>query len=162
MEIQRDLQSVVKQYLSELKSKIDNDTSWVLPHIARNGFNQEFRKQLKAYDIKKYIYMVTFTISPKLHSVITEDLKHEVEQFIEKTPDRKPLKVLNMQYVCELHKDGRPHYHSLIVTERPLAKDRFNYYIGKYGNIDVAKNKQGSTEEILNYISKSGVPKILL
>lgn len=147
-----DISKVVTEYLNKLEKK--ESVEHLVHHISRSSFHSEFTKQLKARDVKKYIYMVTFTIDPKIHPILTEELEDQIETFIIKQGERPALKVLEMEFAKEAHKDGRPHWHALVVTSKPLAKNRFNYYISKFGNVDVRKNNQGTTEEIKNYINK--------
>ncbi len=153
------MENIVSRYLVDLKEH--NDTDWVNTHIGAD-FHREFKKQLKSRDLKRYIYMATFTIDPSKHPEVTPELTNEITDFIESQAKRTALRLKKFTYVQEEHKDGRPHWHVLIETTKALKKDRFNHFIKKYGNLDLAKNKAQQTDEIMNYISKVGLPKTLL
>lgn len=151
------IKDAVAKYIKDLQE--ENDTEWVIEHILRNDFHSEYIKQVKAKDIKKYVYMVTFTVDPNKITELDEEREDEIETFIIKQSKRTALQLNRYDVVKEHHKDGRPHWHVLAVTRKPLKKDRFNYYIKKYGNIDISKSKSGDPVEIENYIHKTGEPK---
>lgn len=104
---------------------------------------------------KDKIYLFTFTLSPKFHPVITEQLEYQVEKYIEAIVERK-LDITHLAYVKELHKSGRPHWHALVISKRILKKDRFITFIKKFGNIDISRNKAQKMETVIEYISKTG------
>lgn len=150
------MQDIAAQYLKALQE--GEDTEWVNTYVGRPDFHKAFKKALKGTKLKRYIYMVTYTVDPKKHPEMTDSLEQEVQAFIESQGKRSALGVLRYEYVKEHHKDGRPHWHALVETSRPLKKDRFNYFVKKYGNVDIAKNKAQQNTEILNYISKVETP----
>lgn len=156
------MEDIVAQYLSDLNT--GEDTSWVNNHISMDpkGFHRLFVKALKKKDKKEHIYMATFTVDPSKFPTLSESEVDTIQSFIESQAQRTALKLTQFQYVKELHKSGRPHWHALLVSEKPLKKDRFNHFIKKYGHLDLAKNKAQQTTEILNYISKISEPKVLL
>lgn len=105
---------------------------------------------------KEYMYLVTFTIDTKKY---TEKNYDEIKKYIIKQFQRKPLQVTKAQIVQEGNgKDKHIHWHVAVHTMTPLKKDRFHYYIKKYGNIDISKSKSNSYDELQNYISKEVVP----
>lgn len=124
----------------------------------------DFHKKMKSYykNAKEYRYLITFTISPKKFETITDSLEEEIEDFIESQSKRKALKITHFAYVRELHDNKRPHWHVSIKTSKCLKKDRFNYYIKKYGYIDFSKSKDTNEQESLDYLSKSGTVKELI
>lgn len=145
-----------------------------LEHLQREDFLQEhskvifddlpswhtaFKKQrdLHFKKSKRYIYMITYTIDPKKYPEVSDELIDEIEDYIKKQGQREALKVISYEYVREKHKNGRPHWHAVIETEKFLKKDRFNYY-KKYGNFDLSKTKAQTAQEALNYISKDNLP----
>lgn len=154
------MEDIAKRYLKNLQD--GDDTEWVNTYIPRSDFHKAFRKALKGTKLKKYIYMVTFTLNPTIHPDVDDTLELEVADYIEKQAIRSALKITRFEYVKEHHKSGRPHWHALIETNKPLKKDRFNYYCKKYGAIDIAKNKAQQNTEILNYISKVETPKKII
>lgn len=101
---------------------------------------------------KKYVYLVTFTKRNP------EDNDDVIEQYIVKQFKRKPLKVTEAHIAKEQTKQGVSHWHVAVETERALKKDRFNYYLKKYGFVDINKNKEQNIETTLNYISKDILP----
>ena len=151
---QQTIKDLVKDF--RLNSKI-KDFSYIFTSNIADEFHYEFKRQLREESLqgKLYIYMLTFTIDPKKHPEITPEITDVIDDLIKSQASRTALKIKNYSYVKEFHKDGRPHWHALIVTYKALAKDRFNYYISKYGNIDISKNNSQQTDEIVNYMSKS-------
>lgn len=150
------------QNMSEIVTKYRQDiregkpTEWankifLCDNIA-NEFHREFKRQLKTSDYKRHVYMLTYTIDPNKY----KENADEIEEYINRQHTRTALKIEQYQVVKEFCKNGMPHWHALVVTTKPLKKDRFNYYISKYGNIDISKNKAQETAEILNYMTKSG------
>lgn len=134
------------QYLLQLWNGPDGNISisrmetWHLLLKAYNPFN------------KKYVYLCTFTKKN------AEDDDDEIEKYIKKQFKRKPLKVVEAYIVKEKTKADVSHWHVAVETEKPLKKDRFNYYIKKYGFIDISKNKEQNIDTTINYISKDILP----
>ena len=109
---------------------------------------------------KNYMYLVTFTVDKKKVKKPNYD---SIEKYIKKQFQRSPLKVTKAQIVREGNgKDKHIHWHVAVQTAIPLKKDRFHYYIRKYGNIDISKSKTNSYEELQNYISKENTPQDIL
>lgn len=107
---------------------------------------------------KKYIYLITFTIDPKLFENIDKELEDDIEAYILRQRDRSGLHITDMYYVKELHKNGRPHWHVSVTCSRPIKKSLFKYYQRKYGNIDFSRSKGENNLDALNYMSKSETP----
>lgn len=103
-----------------------------------------------------YRYLVTFTLAPD--NVSKAD---EAEQYIRNQPNRSMLGIQYYAYVREQHKSGVPHWHSVVVTDRPLKRNRFQYYEKLYGKIDCSRTKGQTHQEALNYISKESVPEVI-
>lgn len=119
-----------------------------------NQIQRLVKDYFKERELKKYCYLITFT----LREDIQDSMIDEVEGYIKKQFLRHPLRVLEAHLVRELTKTGRPHWHIACRTSRPLKKDRFNYYIKKYGFIDISNSKTQTIDESLNYISKCNAP----
>lgn len=130
--------------------------------FADNHYCSLLSKALKERDLKSYRYMITFTLDPSKYPDVTETILHSVEEFIEGQGRRQGLSIIHYAYVRESHQNGRPHWHASIITTKPLKKDRFNYYIKKYGNIDLSKSKSTNKWEALDYLSKSGTVKTII
>lgn len=133
--------------------------SMLITKYGSNEVHNSFKKYYKQKEIqnRKYIYMLTFTVSETLHKKISEELADEIEEYLRAIEKRKSvLKIIKFSLVREYHKNGRPHWHALIETLKCLKKDRFNYYIKKYGFIDISRNKAQTDTEIINYLHKSG------
>jgi hypothetical protein len=149
------IQELVKDFRQNNNKK---DYSYIFTSNIADDFHREFKRQIKEDDkiSKGHIYMLTFTIDPNKHKIVTDELLYEIEKLINSQHSRTALKVRRYLTVREYHKNKRPHWHALIITDRPLAKDRFNHYIKKYGNIDLSKSKSQQPSEIVNYMSKTG------
>ncbi len=116
---------------------------------------QEWHQQFKKYNatVRNYVYLCTFTKSPDNK---TSDEK--IEAYIIKQFKRPPLKVVEAHIVKEFTKNNVAHWHVAVETEKPLKKDRFNYYTKIHGFVDINKNMVTNIDTTLNYISKSGTP----
>lgn len=108
-------------------------------------------KELKKPASKSHFYMVTFTLKPD--AVQNADT---ARAFIRGTAERKALGIIECHIVEELTKAGVPHWHMAIATDRPLARNRFQYYEKKFGSIDLSVTKNKTLTEALNYMSKAG------
>lgn len=157
----RDPHQQVLEFL-RLKDTSEPRPDWVLRIFS--GITPEYQAFKKAFieycdssRFKSYLYMVTFTIDKKKFKGIDD----EVEAFIRRQATRKPLKITRFLLVKEYCKSGVAHWHALIKTIIPLKKDRFNYYISKFGRIDISKSKTNDEDEIINYMSKSGTIECL-
>lgn len=113
-----------------------------------------YLQQIK--DNKRYVYMITFTLSPNSKA----DQK-SVEEFISNQARRTALQIVKFEMVKEYTKKGVPHWHALVVSKKHLAKDRFKHYIENYGNIDISKSKSQDSQHIYDYIKKEPNHKIL-
>lgn len=119
---------------------------------------QEHREMMTLVSgiVKHYRYLITFTKDKK--KKLPEN--QIIEKYIEKQIKRKPLKVV-CAYIVREGDDISTHVHWHVVCEtlKPLKKDRFNYYIKKFGNIDISRTKAQNIEEGINYITKENEPR---
>lgn len=113
---------------------------------------------LASQDVKKYYYLVTFTINRKI-CVKSDD---DIEKYIIKQVKREPLKIQKAYMVREGGTKKHTHWHVALYTTKSLKKDRFHYYIKTIGNIDISKTNQDSLEEAINYISKENTPRVVV
>lgn len=144
----------------EFKEHYQNGTScpWMdrLSSICPKVYNKWLKAAIAEVHGISYLYMVTFTIDPKKHPEVTDDLVNQIELYISSLTQRVALKIIYLSYVKELHKDGRPHWHVAIKTVKSLDKSRFCTYQKKFGNIDFSPSKTQSLDEMLNYMDKEG------
>lgn len=105
---------------------------------------------------KSYFYLITFTVKPSFTDYDT------VRDFVKSQAQRKALKFKQFYFSEEKHKSGVPHWHCAVQTEKPLKRDRFNFYVRKYGHVDVSRTNVQTIQESLNYISKDTEPERLL
>lgn len=111
-------------------------------------------KYINSLDVKKYYYMITFTLKPGITTP-----SESIEEYIKKQFTERPaLGISEAHIVQELTKNGTPHWHVAVISTKHISKDRFNYYTQLYGNIDISKNHSQKISETLNYLSKSGTP----
>lgn len=101
--------------------------------------------------LKHYYYLITFTIKPEQQ---IPDQYQLIEDYIKKQFLRKPLQIIQSHITKEYTKSNIPHWHVAVETTKSLAKNRFNYYQQKFGNIDISKTLTNSIESSLNYINK--------
>lgn len=115
---------------------------------------EEWHEQFKRYDPKEksYLYLCTFTKKEP------SDDDDTIEEYIKKQFTRKPLKVKQAYIAKEKTANNVSHWHVAVETLKALKKDRFNYYIKKYGFVDISKSKGTNIETPLNYISKDTLP----
>lgn len=157
------MDQLIDQAIVHLADESFNDFMEAHPQLARNKtFKELLVKRIKKVKqdakLKDYIYMITFTISPKLHPEITDPLVKEIEHYIREQGSRTGLHVKEMHLVKELHKNKRPHWHVGIVTTKSIKKSLFTYYQKKYGSLDFKSNKGKNIQDILGYMSKSDTP----
>lgn len=114
-------------------------------------------KWLDARTSKKYIYLITFTLSKQ--NIDKSDL---AEQFIREQPNRTALHLLSWVMVKEYTKKGTPHWHCVVESYKPIKKNRFDYYCKKFGFVDISRTKGQTPQEAYQYISKDGEPEVLL
>lgn len=121
----------------------------------------QFLKILRMIDDKRkeqwaqcYQYMVTFTIDPKKHPVITDDLKTKIVEYIELQKSRPALKVRSLTYAEEKHEDERPHWHAKFITTKPLRSDAFKVFKKNFGNPHISRTKYTKGSHTDFYINK--------
>lgn len=108
--------------------------------------------------VKTYCYLCTFTKDPTKVKDVTDDF---LFSYVKKQFLREPLKIVTAYIAQEGGEDDENkhvHWHVAVKTTKPLKKDRFNYYIKKYGNIDIDKSKCNTIDEAVNYLSKTSTP----
>lgn len=118
--------------------------------------------RLKANDKKDYYYLVTFTLDPKKNS--KGKTTKEIEQYIHIQARRKQaLHIEKASISQESHKDGRPHWHLAIITNKALRSDAFAYYSKLYGKVKIDPSKTyKSWDDLYGYISKENTPISLI
>lgn len=149
----------IDQYIICMKAGVGGDWAEANQSIyTSSAFHNAYVKRCKQKEKKDYHYMVTFTISPKLHPEINSELKTKIVEYITAQAERTGLHVKEMYYVEEAHKDGRPHWHASITTTKAIKKALFSYYQKLYGNIDFSRSKGKNNMDALAYMSKSNTP----
>lgn len=114
---------------------------------------------------KRFLYLVTFTLSPTLFPKEALDKERHVErakEYVYRQHLRKQLKPLEVSVVEELQQNGNPHWHMLYLTSAPLAKSRFIQYTRNFGNVDVSKSGSGDKSYVYDYINKTNESQKLL
>lgn len=155
------------EYVNEAMEALSTDSysDWAVAHediVKMSCFRAMLADAIKLYHKcakkNKYHYLVTFTIDPKKHPEITEELETSIETYIKNQADRQGLNIHEMYIVKEFHKNGRPHWHCSITTTKSLKKALFTYYQKLYGTIDLSRSKGENNQDSLNYMSKCGTP----
>ncbi len=136
------------------QNNLSQAAAWYRVHYNEPYFNKKFKKTIAKIEKKKYYYMITFTLSES-HSNVQYD---RIEAFIRVQALRPALQIISAEFVRELTKAGRPHWHMAIVTTKLLKKSSFRHYIKTYGSVDISKNRQDTTSEMINYMYKDGIP----
>lgn len=110
--------------------------------------------------VKYYHYLITFTKDPQKCKNVTNEF---LESYIEKQMKRAPLQITQCYLVREGDDvDVHVHWHCAVQTLKCLKKDRFHYYVKKYGNIDISISKVQNLEESINYLSKDSTPVVVV
>ncbi len=123
-------------------------------------FHKEIKKLLLKQDNKnkRYYYLITFTLSDE-----NKDADEvNVYNYIKSRLQRSALQVEKAHLVIEYTKQDRPHYHASVISKKYISKDRFKYYIKKYGFVDISKNHSQNYETMLKYITKSDIPEQII
>lgn len=139
-----------------------DDSEWFYKNVVKEKLHNQFHKDcldwVKTQSKQLYRYMLTFTVKPDC-----KEKEDDIEKYIEKQiTERTPLKIRQAWITKEYTKAGKPHWHCAIESEQIIKKDRFHYYIKKYGFLDISKTKAQNLEEAKNYISKDSTPKKLI
>lgn len=151
------------QALEKLINGVDELDELELGQLAKLSKSQFARlvKQIKG-EKTYYRYMLTFTLDPKKNQ-FTDSFFTKVESYIVKQLHRKPLGIIKAYLIREGgDNDKHVHWHSAVLTDKPLKADRFNYYKKLYGNLDLSRTKAQNLEETLNYMSKQAIPKQII
>lgn len=113
--------------------------------------------------IKKYRYMVTFTIDPKRHALNNETYD-KVEKYIIKQLKSKAKSIETCYLVREGGDDEHKHVHWHTVFEAlvPCDSSRFDYYEKLYGNFYFEPTKTQNLDSGMKYISKQLQPTLLI
>lgn len=117
-----------------------------------------YKRRAKREKIKTYIYLVTFTIDPAKHPHITDELCGNIEDYIKNQRKRTAMHITDMYMVKELHKNGRPHWHTCITCTKAIRSDAFRQYERVFGKVDISRNKHTNDTDILVYMSKDSDP----
>lgn len=145
------MEHIVRRYI---EAEGEEARSIYMNEIAKTNqyreFHKEFVKQMKALKKNYYYYLITFTLNKN----INPDQYDQIEKFIISQALRPALKIVEAHYAREYTKKGIAHWHMAIKSTKFIAKNRFNYYIKNYGNIDISKSTNKSLEESINYINK--------
>lgn len=148
---------ICNTYFNLITKDKDAAVKYYLLHS--DTISKTMRAYLESRDIVCYYYLVTFTIDPKINTSSDD----EIESYIKKQfTDRPSLKVLEAHIVKEFTQKGIAHWHVSCKTGKPLKKDRFHYYMRKYGQIDISKNRHKNLNDGLNYISECDTPTRLV
>lgn len=141
------MEKIVRQFISGE----NNDIAYILQNTCLSReFHKEIQRQVKNNSLRKYFYLITFTLKKDYNT----DETLEIEDYIKSQMTRPALRIDEAYMVKELTKSGRPHWHLAVKSSKFIAKNRFNYYKQKFGNIDISKSTNKSLEESLNYINK--------
>lgn len=148
------------EVLSDISYYNDGDMSVFVGAITFYGFSDEWgkfcmrsfkKRQKEKKKSQGYQYIVTFTLKED----ISKDEIFAIEKYIKKQFLRAPLKIRRADIVQEQTEQGRPHWHVAVHTDKWLKKDRFDYYIKKYGFVDISRSKSTNYNHRLEYINKS-------
>ncbi len=120
-------------------------------------FTRHYTKIVAGNKRKNYHYLITFTLKPNT-SCDEENIKLIQDYIISQLTQRPSLQIKEAHIVKELTKNNMPHWHCAVRTHKCIKKDRFNYYIKKYGFIDICKTHAQTLQESINYMSKSNTP----
>lgn len=157
------MQQFVNDWLSMSKDERLDLNKEQLKYFTDETFLKLLRKRILKDAKKAHRYLITFTINPSLNTDINaEELEDIIEQFVEAQAERSALGITYFAYSKEYTKAGRAHWHCVVVTTKPLPKNRFQYYTKTYGHVDISKTKVTTTLEALDYISKDVAPKVLI
>ncbi len=145
------IEDIVNRFL---KYEGDEQVNIYITEIARANrmfeFHQEIQRQVKDRTKRYYCYLITFTLT-KMYS---PDALETIKKYVISQMKRPALRIKEAHYVQELTKNGIPHWHFSVKSEKYIAKNRFNYYEKKYGFVDISKSVSNSLDESLNYINK--------
>lgn len=132
-----------------------------IKYFSNENFLKRLKDKINGSQKKLYTYLITFTLDLNKND-LSDKLISDVTKYIKDQAKRAVLKILYYAFNQEVTKAGTAHWHAVVVTEKSLSKNRFQYYTQKYGYIDISRTKVTTHHEALNYISKDSSPEVLL
>ncbi len=153
------IDKIVKHFLGLINDEVRNRfyIHEVVEKSRMKEFHNEIKKQLAFKDKLKqrYFYLITFTLNDE-----NKDSDPKViEKYIISRLQGSALQIEKAHLVQELTQQGRPHWHASIIAKKYISKDRFKYYVNKFGYIDISKNHSQNYDTMLKYITKSNIVK---
>ncbi len=119
-------------------------------------FHLAIKKYLlkRDYENKEFYYLITFTLNEEHKN----DDEVKVYNYIKSRLRRPALQIVKAHLVMEHTKQGIPHYHASVISKKFISKDRFKYYVKKFGYIDISKSHHKDYRILFKYISKEALP----
>ncbi len=148
------MEEIIETFLLILSPMIRSQ--YYLEEVFDKGKEKEFHNTLKLYlkksdnKNKRYYYLITFTLSDD--NIVDSKL---IKQYIISRLRGSALQIEKCHLVEELTQKGTPHWHASVISKKYISKDRFKYYVNKFGYIDISKNHSQNYDTMLKYITKS-------
>lgn len=108
-----------------------------------------------------YEYFITFTIDPKKQDITDYITIEHIEDYIKSLIYMKQIEAIQWWLSIE-HIDTNPHWHCMVQSKKIIKKDYFRTYQKIYGRIDLEKITVGTSDRVINYMSKENTPINLL
>lgn len=131
-------------------------------HLKDCHYLKGYNNYLKKKKPNHYLYMMTFTYDKKKYPSPPVD---QIENYLKNISKRQEaLGIIYYGYTKEHHKDGTPHWHAIICTNKYLKTNRFAQYTKSYGIMRVEKNQKSGTspQGIYDYITKESQLNIII
>lgn len=126
--------------------------NYYVKHASTLGNYKLMKEYFDTYHAPKklHYYMVTFNLKPACWH-----MGDEIDVYVRKQFTHRPaLQIVEAAITRELTKRGVDHWHVQVTTEVPLCKDRFDYYIKRYGSVDISKSRSQNPQNTHVYQSK--------
>ncbi len=156
------MEEIVKEFLSIQEQSKMEEYYWT--EIVCTNRMKEFHLHVKMFFAKedkvkqRYYYLITFTLNDD-----NKDIDPNiVSKYIISRLASSALQIEKAHLVQELTEQGRPHWHASVLAKKYISKDRFKYYVNKFGFVDISKNHSQNYETMLKYINKSNVSRQII
>lgn len=159
--MEQKLPEIIQRYFkADLNvDEIYENRNLIKKYVSSKRLFESAYKQVHGIDAG-YRYLITFTQDPKKCG---HKSTNDIRDYILKQFKREPLQVVQAWIVQEGNgKDKHIHWHVAVETTKALKKDRFSYYLKKYGNIDISKTNAKHLQHALDYISKESNPTCIV
>lgn len=133
----------ITYYMETVGTNLSRMLDW---HSHLTNYYKELEK-----DNRRYIYLITFT--KKDPNMEDDDIEKYIISKFQKDS------IIEAHMAKEKTKNGVSHWHVSVISKTFITKKpTFQYYIKKYGYVDISKTRSKTLKNGIKYISKDSTP----